>query len=71
MRAVMKTIEGMARNNGLAMMDMWNGIHASVVAYLMTFTNGDVLWSSRFTPKSRPDYKGWKTKLKKMRADDL
>ena len=71
MRAVTKIIERMARDNGLAMMDMWNDIRASVVAYLMTFTNRDDLWSSRFTPKSRPDYKGWKTKLKKIIADDL
>ena len=71
MRAVTKIIERMARDNGLAMMDMWNDIRASVVAYLMTFTNRDDLWSGRFTPKSRPDYKGWKTKLKKIIADDL
>ena len=48
MRAVTKIIERMARDNGLPMimMDMWNDIHDSVVAYLMKVTNRDGLVDS-------------------------
>ena len=35
------------------------------------YTKRDGQADSQFTPKSRPDDQAWKTKLKKMKADDL